>query len=70
MTAATAYQTIFKFIAKERAMREYVFKNQPAKRADKLAECDETLTALEWLRQAASVPAADVSEPYRQDSLL
>jgi len=55
MTGYTAYRRILKFINDEREMRARVFRNQPMKIGAKLADADEALTALEWLRQAASV---------------
>ena len=68
-TAELAYQTVYRMIAKERAMREHVFRNDPAKMALKTTECDDALGSLEILR-SATTPAPTVHTPYRQDGLL
>lgn len=70
MNATTAYRRVLKFIQDERRMREYVFRNQPMKIDGKLADADEALTALEWLRQAASVPDLDDTPTHKQEQLF
>ena len=70
MSGYIAYQRILKFINDERRMRENVFKNEPLKIDAKLNDADEALTALEWLRQAASVTALNIQSTHKQDSLL
>jgi hypothetical protein len=56
MTPRDAYRTLHTTLSAERDMREFLFRGQPARLKLKLAEIDDALTALEWLRQAAGLP--------------
>ncbi|MDO8706208.1 MAG: hypothetical protein Q7J84_14795 [Sulfuricaulis sp.] len=67
MTAELAYQTVARFIDRERNMRDQVFRNNPKKLAIKITEADDALAALEILRNAAT-PATPT--PHRQGGLF
>ena len=69
MTTTEAYSVVHRMISTERKMREYVFRNQPMKIDAKLADCDNALTALDILRQAANV-RTDSEPDHTQPSLL
>lgn len=70
MNTTIAYKRVFKFINDERRMREYVFRNAPLKIDAKLNDADEALSALEWLRQAASVPNLDDTPMHTQERMF
>lgn len=44
---------VFKFIQRERKMREHVFRAEPGKLRSKLRECDEALQALTAMKDFA-----------------
>lgn len=50
MTPKAAYLTIKRTLEAERQMRIYVFQRYPEKRAQKIAEIDRALRALEVLK--------------------
>ena len=62
MNSRLAYATIYVFLNAERNRRKAHYAEQ-LQLVPQTQECDEALTALEWLRQAASVPGPVTDTP-------
>lgn len=54
---------VWKFIERERKMREYVFRAEPGKLRSKLRECDDASRALTALKDFAKQHVEESPEP-------
>lgn len=69
MSGFNAYQIVYRFIADEHTKRKWRAEQELWPDQSPITEAEEALTALEWLRQAASVTKP--SPPtHKQESLI
>jgi hypothetical protein len=61
------YTEAVKIIKKERTMREYVFRTNEVKRAEKLAEIDRLEEILRLIKDAAKMQLAEMEQPKLLD---